>query len=95
LDRSGRDGEASRRLVEALGQDWTQAELSAAEHAMLRFATRLTQHPADTGEDDIAALRAAGFDDGAIHDLCAVVAYFNFVNRIASGLGVELEERFR
>jgi alkylhydroperoxidase family enzyme len=41
--------------------------------------------------DDVARLRAAGFDDRAIHDACAIVAYFAFVNRIADGLGVELE----
>jgi alkylhydroperoxidase family enzyme len=62
---------------------------------MLRFAVRLTKHPAECDESDIEFLRATGLDDPAIHDLCVVVAYFNFVNRIASGLGVELEERFR
>ena len=36
-------------------------------------------------------LRGAGFDDRGIHDICAVTAYFAFVNRIADGLGVELE----
>jgi alkylhydroperoxidase family enzyme len=41
---------------------------------------------------DVDALRAAGFDDRAIHDICAITAYFAFVNRIADGLGVELEE---
>ena len=40
----------------------------------------------------IEALRAAGFDDRAIHDACAIIAYFAFVNRMADGLGVELEE---
>jgi len=43
------------------------------------------------GEGDLEALRAAGWDDRAIVDLTLVVAYYNFVNRIASGLGVELE----
>ena len=43
------------------------------------------------GADDIGALRAAGLDDRAIHDACAIIAYFAFVNRIADGLGVELE----
>ncbi len=42
-------------------------------------------------EADVLALRTAGFDDRAIHDGCAIVAYFAFVNRIADGLGVELE----
>jgi len=36
-------------------------------------------------------LRAAGFGDAAIHDICTIAAYFAFVNRIADGLGVELE----
>jgi len=43
---------------------------------------------------DLAPLRDAGFDDLAIHDVCAIVAYFAFVNRIADGLGVRLESRF-
>lgn len=58
---------------------------------MLDYAAKLTRTPAEIGVDDIAALRAAGFDDRAIHDICAITAYFAFVNRIADGLGVELE----
>ena len=45
--------------------------------------------------DDVEALRRYGFDDRASHDACAIVAYFNFVNRIADGLGVELEAHLR
>lgn len=44
--------------------------------------------------EDVGLLRRAGFDDRAIHDLATVTAYFAFVNRIAEGLGVELEERW-
>lgn len=43
-------------------------------------------------DDDIGKLRNAGLTDAAIHDAAAIVGYFNLVNRIASGLGVELEE---
>ena len=95
LERSGLDREESARLVEAVSRDWASAGVSGAERAMLDFAVRLTTRPGEIGEDDVLALRAAGFEDRAIHDLCAVVAYFNFVNRMAMGLGVELEERFR
>lgn len=45
------------------------------------------------GEEDLQALRAAGWDDRAIVDLTLLVAYYNLVNRVASGLGVELEYR--
>lgn len=43
------------------------------------------------GPEDVEALREAGFDDRAIHDAAAVTGYFAFVNRLADGLGVELE----
>lgn len=59
---------------------------------MLDYAVKLTQVPHTITRADIAALRAATFDDHAIHDICAITAYFAFVNRIADGLGVELED---
>ena len=58
---------------------------------MLRYADRLTDRPETVTVEDIAALRRAGLDDRAIHDACAIVSYYAFVNRIADGLGVELE----
>lgn len=64
------------------------------DRALLDYALKLTRTPWTMGRDDVEALRRHGFDDRAIHDLCAVAAYFAFVNRIADGLGVELEERF-
>lgn len=39
----------------------------------------------------MAALRTAGFDDRAIHDATQIISYFNYINRIADTLGVELE----
>jgi alkylhydroperoxidase family enzyme len=58
---------------------------------MLDYAVKLTRTPWAVDAADIEALRRAGFDDHAIHDICAITAYFAFVNRIADGLGVELE----
>lgn len=65
-----------------------------ADRALLRYAVKLTRHPASIGPPDIQDLRSNGFDDRAIHDLCQVVSYFGYVNRVADGLGVELEARF-
>lgn len=42
-------------------------------------------------EADIQRLRDAGLEDRAILDLCQVTGYFAYVNRMADGLGVELE----
>ena len=65
--------------------------VGARERALLAYADRLTGSPAAVTAADIAALRDAGLDDRAIHDACAVIAYYAFVNRIADGLGVEIE----
>ena len=40
---------------------------------------------------DLDLLRSHGFDDRAIHDAAQVIAYFNYITRIADGLGVEVE----
>jgi alkylhydroperoxidase family enzyme len=58
---------------------------------MLDYAVKLTRTPGSMERSDTDALRARGFGDRAIHDICAVTSYFAFVNRIADGLGVELE----
>ncbi len=65
--------------------------LSLREHALLRYADRLTVAPSSVTRAHVSLLREAGFDDRAVHDACAIVAYFAFVNRVADGLGVELE----
>lgn len=78
-------------LLAALAADCSTADVSAAERAMLAYALKLTLAPAGIEQADIDALRSQGFDERAIHDLCAITAYFAFVNRIADGLGVELE----
>jgi len=61
---------------------------------MLGYAARLTLDPGSIERADVEALREHGFDDRAIHDICAVASYYAFVNRIADGLGVELESRW-
>lgn len=67
------------------------APLSPRERALLAYADKLTKTPGEVTAADAQALRDAGLDDRAIHDACAIVAYFAFVNRTADGLGVELE----
>ena len=58
---------------------------------MLDYAVKLTLEPWNMVEDDVSVLRSSGFSDEAILDICQVTGYFAFVNRLADGLGVELE----
>ncbi len=74
-----------------IATDWRAAPLSPADRALCAFAEKLTRAPASMSEADIHALREQGFDDRAIHDAVQVIAYFNYINRVADGLGVDLE----
>jgi alkylhydroperoxidase family enzyme len=58
------------------------------------FADHLTRHPHQEPEARLDRLREAGFSDEAILAATEVTGYFNFVNRMASGLCVELEATF-
>ncbi len=79
----------------ALQGDWRTAELSAENRAILTYVEKLTLTPWEMVEDDVIALREAGFSDAAILDINQVCAYYAFVNRLADGLGVEIEEAFQ
>jgi alkylhydroperoxidase family enzyme len=60
--------------------------------ALVRFAQKLTLEPSAVNADDISVLRSSGFDDVGISSCVQVVSYFNYINRIAEGLGIELED---
>ena len=78
-------------LLIALEHDHTQVSLESLDRAILDYAVKLTATPKDMTAADVDELRDNGLDDRGIHDVCAITAYFNFVNRMADGLGVELE----
>lgn len=78
-------------LVAAVQADWSSAALKPADRALCVYAMKLTETPAKMTEGDVEGLREAGFDDVQIHDCIQVVAYFNYINRIADATHVELE----
>ncbi len=58
---------------------------------LLEYAEKLTLRAVDVGQDDIAHLLNAGYDDGEILEVNQVTAYFNYANRTVLGLGISLE----
>jgi len=79
-------------LVDRIAIDWETAGLDEATLALVRFAEKLTRNPAVVEEEDVQALRDEGFDDAGISSCVQVVAYFNYINRIAEGLGIDHED---
>ena len=59
--------------------------------ALSAFAVKLTHSPASVGREDVDALRPHGLDDAGIHDAIQVIAYFNYINRVADAVGIEDE----
>lgn len=78
-------------LVRAVKQDFRRADLSEADRALMEFAEKLTRTPWAMDPADLDRLRGQGFSDEMILDAVQVIAYFNYINRIADALGVDLE----
>ena len=82
------------KLVYHISRDHKLAELEEAEQAMMAFAYKLNFEPGKVALGDVDALRDAGFDDRAVLDIVLVISMFNFMNRLADGLGVIPNEPF-
>jgi uncharacterized peroxidase-related enzyme len=78
--------------VRQLARDWHRAELDPPDRALLDYVEKVTREPWTVKQEDIDALRSYGFTDTAILDACQIAGYYAYVNRMADGLGVELED---
>ena len=61
---------------------------------MLEYAEKLTLRPGKMTEEDVSRLRDGGFSDEDILMIAEVTAYYAYANRIADGLGVQVEPWF-
>lgn len=85
LKRYVKDEETLTLLASGDGLETLEPRLSN----IVRHAEKLTSAPEAMTESDLGELRAVGLTDTDILDLTLIAAYFNFVNRMALGLGVE------
>lgn len=67
-------------------------DLSPADRALCDYAAKLTLAPGEVGEADVIGLRDEGFSEEAVTIAVQVIGYFNYINRVADGLGVDPEE---
>jgi uncharacterized peroxidase-related enzyme len=77
--------------VDHAGHDYTKAELEPAERALCDFAVKVTHASRQVRQEDIDELRAHGWSDAAISDAVQVIAYFNYINRVADAVGIDDE----
>ena len=72
-------------------RDWRAAPLGPQVRALCEFAEQVTRRPASVTAADVDVLRAHGWSDAGIHDAIQVIAYFNYINRVADAVGVDDE----
>jgi uncharacterized peroxidase-related enzyme len=85
----------ARDLAHDIGAQGSEVVPGERLRALLRYAERLTLAPGSVREEHVMALREIGLDDRGIHDAAQVTAYFGYINRIADGLGVDLEPEMK
>jgi uncharacterized peroxidase-related enzyme len=71
-----------------VAHDYRRADLEPRVRALCDFAVRLTREPASVSQEAIDGLRAQGWSDPAIHDAIQVIAFFNYINRVADAVGI-------
>ena len=82
-------------LASQVLNDYTAADFSAKDRLMLDLAVRITLDPGALTKSEVNRLRVAGFEDKDILSVVLVTCLFNFMNRVASSLGVEAPTSFQ
>ncbi len=86
------DASTADAYVHAIARNWQTASLSPTDKALCVFAAKLTHTPGQMSPVDLDVLRALVLSDRAISDAVQVIGYFNYINRVADGLGIEPED---
>jgi len=85
LNNYWKDDKKIQRFIE----DFQSVDLSEREQKIIRYIVKLTLTPYEIEKSDIDVLKNSGFSDEEILNINLIACYFNFVNRIVLGLGVE------
>ena len=80
------------QLASHIMHDSTKTDLDPETRGMLDFAMKLTREPANMSEADVKVLRALGLTDEQILSVVLITCTFNFMTRLADGLGVQVPE---
>ena len=82
-------------MAEQIKHDYRRARLPARSKALAKFAELVTRTPAAVRKRHVEALRKHGLSDRDILDAVEVIAFFNYINRVADALGIDPEPEMR
>ena len=81
-------------VADQVAINYRKADITLRQKAMLDFALKVSLSAQEIGEEDFAALRAAGFSDEDIWDIGAVAAFFGLSNRMANLTNMRPNDEF-
>ena len=74
--------------MKAIRNDYTRANLEEQDRVMLDYVAQLTRNATRITPADLERLHRVGFTDRAILQINLIASWFNYINRVADGLGV-------
>ena len=77
--------------MEQVCRDYREADIDPPVRVLCELAEQLTRKPWTVDQEHIDRVRAHGWSDAAVHDAIQVISYFNYINRVADGVGIEDE----
>jgi uncharacterized peroxidase-related enzyme len=80
--------------IAALAEGRLAGVLTEPERTMFTFAQHVARDASAVTEEEVAALRAHGLDDGEVFDIVAVVAARAFFTKVLDALGVQADAPF-
>ena len=82
----------NQKLVDEIADNWKNSSITEVQTAMCLFAEKLTLQPSTITQLDIDTLSDFDLTDKEISEIVQIVSYFNYINRVADGLGLEPED---
>jgi len=92
VKKNMQDDEKAIAILRSIENGNTEQALNKKLHGGIKYAEAITNDLANVKKDHIDKLKEVGLSDGEILEINQVVSYFNYVNRMVVGLGVNLEE---
>ncbi len=80
------------QLASHVMHDYVNADLDLETRGMFDFAVKLTHDPSSMSEADVETTKGLGLSDERILSVVLITCLFNFMTRLADGLGVEVQE---
>ncbi|MFK7766216.1 MAG: carboxymuconolactone decarboxylase family protein [Mariniblastus sp.] len=78
-------------MAQKLIYDFRECGFDDVDRALCEFAVSLTLNPGAMRKTHVENLQELGLTDEQITVATQVTGYFNYINRVADGLGVDLE----